>query len=142
MSQAILWPAITLAAITGAVWVLLYVRRLSYMRQQGIRPDDLADATTAARLLAPVQAPADNLRNLFEVPVLFYALAALLVATGLADAMQVSLAWSYVALRALHSVIHVTWNRVVHRFAAYVASCAELFAMWLRFALAVAAQSA
>jgi hypothetical protein len=48
-------------------------------------------------------------------------------------------AWAYVALRALHSLIHVTYNRVTHRFLVYVASTLLLFGMWIAFIARIAA---
>jgi hypothetical protein len=68
---------------------------------------------------------------------LFYALIPLLLISGYTNSAQFALAWIYVLLRAAHSFIHVTYNRVIHRFAAYAASTLVLFAMWGMFAKAV-----
>ena len=78
---------------------------------------------------------ANNYQNQFELPVLFYALMALLIATGLADGVSLVLAWAFVASRLVHSFIHVGTNNVVHRLYAFAASLAVLAAMWLWFAL-------
>jgi hypothetical protein len=67
------------------------------------------------------------------VPVLFYLLCVALVLTGGSTPGFVTAAWAYVALRALHSLIHATYNRVVHRFLVYVASTLLLFGMWAAF---------
>jgi hypothetical protein len=67
------------------------------------------------------------------VPVLFYVLCAALVLTGGSTPGFVTAAWTYVALRAVHSLIHVTYNRVTHRFLVYVASTLLLFGMWAAF---------
>jgi hypothetical protein len=93
----------------------------------------LSTVRAAAGQLEKTQA-ADNFRNLFEVPVLFYLLCVAIVLTGGSTPGLVTAAWSYVALRALHSVIHVTYNRVVHRFLVYVTSTLLLFGMWIAFA--------
>ena len=79
-------------------------------------------------------APADNFRNLFEVPVLFFAVCCALAVTDTVTGIQLALAWAFVALRAAHSFIHVTYNRVMHRFTVYVASTICVFAMWALFA--------
>ena len=79
-------------------------------------------------------AAADNFRNLFEAPVLFFAVCCALAITDTVTPLQVTLAWVFVGLRAVHSFIHVTYNRVMHRFAAYVASTICLFLMWGLFA--------
>jgi hypothetical protein len=78
---------------------------------------------------------ANNYQNQFELPVLFYAVIALLVATGLADGVSLVLAWGFVASRLVHSFIQVGTNNVVHRLYAFAAGLAALAAMWLWFAL-------
>jgi hypothetical protein len=65
------------------------------------------------------------------VPVLFYVLCIFLFLTGTVTPLFVAAAWAYVALRALHSLIHITYNRVNHRFAAYALSTLLLFTMWI-----------
>lgn len=123
-----------MAGLTAAVWVGMYATRLSYLSRHRIDPQKLTTRNAAGELLAPVNRVAENFQNLLEVPVLFYALIALLLATDAADARFTQLAWAYVLLRAVHSAVHVSYNRVVHRFAAYAASCLVLGFMWARFA--------
>lgn len=125
-------PVFGMVLLTAAVWVKLYADRLSEMRAKRIPPQKLASARSAAGELVRTAA-ADNFRNLFEVPVLFYLLCAALAVTGASTPGFVAAAWAYVALRALHSLIHVSYNRVVHRFLAYVASTLLLFGMWIAF---------
>ena len=132
-SRAILWPLLAQVLLTAAVWVSLYVARLGEMRRRGIDPQQVATSRLATGVLDNVAA-ADNFRNLFEVPVLFYALVPLLVIAHAVTGAELALAWAFVALRALHSAIHIGYNRVVHRFAAYAASTLCLFAMWGLFA--------
>ena len=128
-TRAILWPALAQAALTAAVWVALYVVRLGELRRRRIDPQRLADSRLAAGVLENVAA-ADNFRNLFEVPVLFYGVVPLLVVAHAVSGAEVALGWAYVALRAAHSAIHITYNRVLHRFLAYAASTLCVFAMW------------
>lgn len=125
-------PFCAMALLTALVWVKLYADRLGEMRANGIAPQQLASARAAAGQLEKTGA-ADNLRNLFEVPVLFYVLCIAIAATGGSTPALVAAAWAYVALRALHSLIHVTYNRVVHRFLVYVTSTLLLFGMWIAF---------
>jgi hypothetical protein len=125
-------PVSGMVLLTAAVWVKLYADRLSEMRAKGIPPQRLASARSAAGELERTAA-ADNFRNLFEIPVLFYLLCVALAVSGASTRGFVAAAWAYVALRALHSLIHVTYNRVVHRFLAYVASTLLLFGMWIAF---------
>lgn len=137
MTDPIWIPCAALVGLTAAVWVKLYADRLGEMRARGIDPQSVATAREAAGQLARTQA-AENFRNLFEVPVLFYLLCVALALNGGSTPGFVAGAWAYVGLRALHSLIHVTWNRVVHRFLVYVASTLLLFAMWIGFVARIA----
>ena len=130
----ILMPAIALVAVTFVVWLGMYFTRLRYMRIHRIDPNDLGTRERAAKLLEAVSGPSDNLKNLFELPVLFYLLIVLLLDTGHANANFVSAAWAFVALRTLHSAIHCTYNDVTHRFTVYVMSSLVLWGMWIAFA--------
>jgi hypothetical protein len=136
-THAIWFPVCGLVLLTALIWIKLYVDRLGEMRARRIAPQQLASARAAAGALEKTAA-ADNFRNLFEVPVLFYLLCIALALTGATTPGFVTAAWAYVALRALHSLIHVTYNRVVHRFLVYVASTLLLFGMWVAFFLALA----
>jgi hypothetical protein len=136
MRNPIFWPMIAQAALTAAVWVWMYIVRLGEMHRRRIDPQSLADSRMAATLENVTAA--DNLRNLFEMPVLFFALCLALAIADLATTAQLALAWLYVGLRALHSLIHLTYNRVMHRFAVHVAGTLVVFAMWGLFAAALA----
>ena len=129
MQTAIVLPAIALVLLTAIVWVRLYVERIRELQQRGIDPQALATAAATAQTMQHVQA-SDNFKNLFEVPVLFYALCAVLASAQHVSPFFVIGAWLYVALRYVHSFIHLTYNRVIHRFAVYVLSTALLFLMW------------
>jgi len=120
--------------LTAVVWVRLYVVRLGEMGERRIDPQSVRTSHLAAGVLHDV-APADNFKNLFEVPVLFFAIGCLLIATQRASTTELVLAWAFVVLRALHSLVHLSYNRVVHRFAAYALSTLAVFAMWGVFAV-------
>ena len=122
-------PMLALALLTFGVAMLLLVRRTREMRARRIHPQAVASAKDMASKLEDNRA-ADNFRNLFEAPVLFYA--AMLAAIALHGGAWglLLLAWLYVALRLVHSVIHCTYNRVKHRFVAYLASTIVLFVIW------------
>ena len=132
MTEPIWLPCAAMVGLTALVWLKLYADRLGEMRARHIDPQALASARAAASELDRTTA-ADNFRNLFEVPVLFYVLCVALALNGGSSPGFVAAAWAYVGLRALHSVIHVTYNRVVHRFLVYVSSTLLLFGMWAAF---------
>ena len=136
MSHALAQPVIAMMGLTFAVWLIMYVRRLNYIVRNRIPAQDLATPGKRNALIPEaVNLPANNLQNLFEMPVLFYALCLLLITLQESDGTYVNLAWSYVALRTAHSVIQCTINLVTLRFAAYLLSCIVLATMLGRLAL-------
>ncbi|HEX2667530.1 MAG TPA: MAPEG family protein [Gammaproteobacteria bacterium] len=78
-----------------------------------------------------------NLMNLLEVPVLFYVAALASYTTGHVTIVTLYLAWLFVGLRVVHTFIHIAYNRILYRFAAYASSCLVLLALWLWFVAAV-----
>jgi hypothetical protein len=135
--QSIFGPFLATMLLTLAVWVYMYIRRIHFIETAKLRPQDLAVPGTLARLSPPaVSNPSDNLKNLFELPVLFYALALYLFATGQVDAGHVYAGWIFAAFRALHSAVHCTFNVVMLRFWLYAVSAAALWFMVIRAAAA------
>ncbi len=131
---AIFGPFLALMGLTVGVWIYLYARRIPFIRSLGAV--DLAVPGEFARLApASVSNPSDNFKNLFEMPVLFYALSLYLFATSQVDGAYVAAGWSFAAFRALHSAVHCTFNLVMLRFYLYLASCLALFYMGIRAAL-------
>ena len=123
--------------LTLVVWVYMYVRRIHFIKTTKLSPNDLAVPGELARLSpAAVSNPSDNLKNLFELPVLFYALALYLFATGQVDAAYVYAGWIFAGFRVLHSAVHCTFNLVMLRFWLYAISSAALWFMMIRAALA------
>ncbi|HEY5643353.1 MAG TPA: MAPEG family protein [Woeseiaceae bacterium] len=129
-NAAILQPVLAMFVLTAVVWVVLYARRLPAMRKAGVPTQTYTTPDKGAALLPEsVAYPANNFRNLFELPVLFYALCLYLYVTGTADATDVTAAWVFMGFRAVHSAIHCTVNIVIWRFAAYLVSTLALFFM-------------
>jgi hypothetical protein len=135
MNRSILLPMCAMVFLTMIVWLWMYYTRLKAIFRSGQDPQVLADEAKAMKILGPVVNPSDNLENLFEMPVLFYAAVLTIVASGSSDRLFVGAAWAYVALRAAHSLIHCTSNRIMHRFTAYALSSLVLWAIWIRIAL-------
>ncbi len=132
--QAIFGPFFALMALTVGVWIYLYAKRIPFIRSLG--NVDLSVPGEFARLSpASVSNPSDNLKNLFEMPVLFYALALYLFATSRVDVGYVTAGWIFVLLRALHSAVHCTFNLILLRFWLHFASCLALFYMGVRAAV-------
>ena len=130
MNAAILQPVLAMFVLTAIVWVVLYAKRLPAMRKAGVPTQTYTTPDKGAALLPEsVAYPANNFRNLFELPVLFYALCLYLYVTGTADATDVTAAWVFMGFRAVHSAIHCTVNIVIWRFGAYLVSTLALFFM-------------
>jgi hypothetical protein len=133
--QPILLPMLAQVGLTFLVWIYLYVTRLAEMGRKDIDPQRLASRSAGQALLTELAGPASNFRNLFEMPVLFFLAVVLALVLLIQDDLLVQLAWAFVALRAVHSLIHCTYNRVLHRFVAYAASSLVLLLMWVRLGL-------
>jgi hypothetical protein len=138
-NTAVLAPMTAMAFLTFAVWTMLFIRRIPKIKSDPVPLDAMRIRATRPILSEQEMAANDNLMNLFELPVLFYALCLALAVTGFSGAFFSIGCWAYVALRAAHSAIHCTFNNVMLRFAAYLASTLLLFALWTAFALRLAA---
>jgi hypothetical protein len=136
MREDILWPMIAQVALTFVVWLRMYFQRIGEMRAMRIHPQSIATSAAAAEKLRNTSA-ADNFRNLFEIPVLFYAICLALLLTDRITVTQLALAWTFVGLRVAHSLVHITYNKVKHRFFLYVLGAACVFAMWAVFAFSL-----
>jgi hypothetical protein len=134
MDTRLIWPAVAMVALTFVVWLRLYFVRIAEMLRERIDPQSIATSAAAAARLRDTRA-ADNFRNLFELPVLFYLAVVVAVQTAQVTASTLGLAWSFVVLRILHSAIHCSYNKVMHRFSVYVAGALALWVLWCVLAL-------
>ncbi len=133
---AIFGPFFATMLLTLVVWVYMYARRIRFITATSLTPRQLAVPGELARLSPPaVSNPSDNLKNLFEIPVLFYALSLYLFATDQTDGVYVAAAWVFVTFRVLHSVMHCTLNIVMIRFYLYLISTLAVWFMLIRAAL-------
>ena len=127
-NEQILLPMLGMMVLTAVVWFVLYARRIPAMRkarkpaQVYTTPDKVVDL-----LPEEVSYPANNLKNLFELPVIFYALCLYFYVTATAGTAEVFAAWLFLLFRVVHSAIHCTLNIVMARFLAY---CAAALALW------------
>ena len=128
-AKLIFMPAVAMVALTFVVWWRMYVVRIGQMKRERIHPQAVAtSAQSSARLTD--SCAADNFRNLFELPVLFYVALVVAAITGQVNATTIAFAWAFVLLRIVHSAIHCTYNKVMHRFYAYVAGGMVLWLLW------------
>jgi hypothetical protein len=137
-SSTILLPFFGVILLTLIVWVYMYSRRISYLTREKI---DLrtVDTPEKAATMVPetVSLPSHNLKNLFELPVIFYTICLYLLLSDSVDGIHLLAAWSFLAFRVIHSLIHCTYNKVEHRFAAYMLAAMALWVMVIRGALQI-----
>lgn len=131
---AIFGPFFAMIFLTMAVWIYMYVRRIAFLTAQEVDPNSITPARLAEISPPAVANPSDNLKNLFEVPVLFYAMVGYLYMTGGVDGTYLSAAWVFVGFRVLHSLVHCTVNIVMLRFCLYAAATLALWFMVIRAA--------
>lgn len=133
--QAIFAPMLGMFVLTFVVWVYMFAKRIPFITQNDLGPEDLRSSRFAELQPPDVANPSDNLKNLFEMPVIFYALCLYLNATGQVDGVYLAAAWLFFALRVAHSAVHCTVNVVIVRFWIYAAASAALWFMTFRAAL-------
>ena len=135
--QAILAPAFAQVFLTFALLFWMGRARLAAVRSGSVKGREL---TLGQRdWPAPAQQASNAFANQFEIPVLFYVLVGLALATRKADLLFVVLAWVFVGTRFLHAGIYLTTNHVPHRFRAYAAGTLVLLIMWIIFAVRILA---
>ena len=131
---SIFYPMGTLVALT-----ILVVTSGAFTRVNAIRRGEIAEdfyrlfqGGVRPELEAKITR---HYANLLELPVLFYVAGLGIFATGLVDATFVGLFWVYVAVRVLHAIVHLSYNRPAHRAAVFGVGCIVLIAIWVRFLL-------
>ena len=135
--SAIFGPFFAVLLLTLVVWIYMYIRRIHFLQSRGITPDQISTPEALARLTPPgVATPSDNLKNLFELPVVFYALCLYLFATNQVDGFYVAAGWIFASFRALHSAVHCSFNHIMTRFTLYLIASLALWTMLARAALA------
>jgi hypothetical protein len=140
IGMAILQPVVALAAWTMVMWFWMYATRIPALGAAKVDPDDLVldpDLSLDAVLPPQVQWKAHNYNHLHEAPTVFYAVAILLAIVGAGDGLNAQLAWAYVALRVLHSIVQATVNKVNLRFGIFALSSLILIALVARAAIVV-----
>ena len=131
----LLAPVVALVLWTFVIWTWMYATRIPAIIAMRMRLDRHAPrGEQMATLPARVRWKADNYNHLMEQPTVFYATALVLAVAGDASGVSVALAWTYVALRVVHSLWQVLVNRIPQRFALFSASSLVLLALALRAA--------
>lgn len=138
MTAPILQPVVALVLWSLVMWAWLYATRIPAMLKAGIAPDpNLTAADLNSRIPPSVRWKADNYNHLMEQPTIFYAAALTLALAGHGDGLNALLAWGYVGLRVVHSLVQASVNIILLRFGIFMISSLVLLALAIQAALAV-----
>ena len=134
--RALLLPVLALVLWTFVMWFWMYFTRIPAIRASRMRLDPTAPRGEQMSQLPPnVRWKADNYNHLFELPTVFYATVITLALVSPHDPTDVALAWGYVGLRVLHSLVQSTVNIIELRFAVFALSSLVLLALAIRTTL-------
>lgn len=139
-TSPILQAMVVLILWTMVIWLWMYVTRIPAMKKANIDVAKMTGGTGPSldEILPPnVQWKSHNYNHLLTEPTLFYALCILLAMIGQGDGLNTTIAWVYVALRVLHSLVQVLFNRVIVRFILFVLSSLCIIALAIHAAIAV-----
>ncbi|MFN9848435.1 MAG: MAPEG family protein [Alphaproteobacteria bacterium] len=138
MPSPILQPVVALVLWSLVMWVWLYATRIPAVQKAQVPMDPgMTSADLAAALPASVRWKADNYNHLMEQPTIFYATALALAVAGQGDGLNAQLAWGYVGLRVVHSLVQATTNIIMVRFALFMIASLVLATLAIRAALGV-----
>lgn len=131
MTSTFLTPVIALIVWSLLIWILLYLRRIPAMQAAKIEPDEAKSPNGDWKSKMPLkaEAAAHNYNHLMEQPTIFYAFMFWAAMTDNMSQIILYLAWAYVALRVLHSLIQVSTGPVMVRFSIFALSTVSLMAM-------------
>jgi hypothetical protein len=138
VTPTILTPMLALIVWTFVIWVWMYATRIPAIQKAGLDPGKIKQKSDLDVLPMQVRQVADNYNHLHEQPVIFYALLTYCHLTGTVDSLNVVLAWSYVGIRVVHSLIQCTINYVPARFTVFSIGSIVLFVITVRGLLALA----
>ena len=132
--HGLITPVVALVIWTLVMWVWLYATRIPAMQKAGIKPGQATKSAMEGLSSANV---ANNYNHLMEQPTLFYAICFALQFLEQTQEMNIGLAWAYVALRVVHSLIQATTNFIPLRFLVFSLASLVLVALTFHAAMAV-----
>lgn len=130
--MTVLTPVLALVTWTLIVWIWMYATRIPAMNAARIDPQSARFPGSLNVLPDHARQVADNYNHLLEQPVIFYALIFYIYMAGTSDWLAIDLAWTYVILRVIHSLIQCTVNRVQLRFLVFALSTLVLMVLAVR----------
>jgi hypothetical protein len=141
-NRALLLPVLALVLWTFVMWLWMYATRLPAMRAARMKPDPQAPrGEQMASLPAAVRWKADNYNHLFEQPTIYYATLIVLALVSTEQGVDLVLAWTYVGLRVVHSLVQALVNKIEVRFVIFFLSSLVLLALAVRTTLVLLASA-
>lgn len=134
-TNATLWPMIAHAVLVFFLYWLLSRRRFEAVRSGSVAAGDFRENRQEPPESLLVN---NNIKNQFELPILFHAVSLALYASTADNWGTVALGWVFVLSRYAHSYIHLTSNRLRYRRPAFMVGFGTLFLMWLWLAVWIA----
>ncbi|MEJ0022534.1 MAG: MAPEG family protein [Alphaproteobacteria bacterium] len=135
--HGLILPVLVLAAWTFVMWIWLYATRIPAMRKARIDLEEMRRTGAKPKVPPEVARVADNYNHLHEQPTIFYAVALAAQIAGANDATNIGLAWAYVAIRIVHSLIQATTNIIMIRFYVFCLASLALLALLVRTLMTV-----
>jgi hypothetical protein len=123
-------PALALGFWTFIVLIMIPIVRFHAVGQKQAKAKDFK-LGESDNLPDYVRLPNRNYMNLLELPILFYFITIIIYMTGISNDLLITLAWVYFALRVVHSIVHIFYNNVLLRLAAFASSNVILLVIWV-----------
>lgn len=133
----ILFPVIAMFILTMSIVIYMAVQRLLAVKNKEVNGKYYVlynEGAESPRL----QLLTRHVKNLFEIPPLFYIVVLFLFVTESVSSLAIVLAWGYFIARCVHSFIHLSSNNVFRRFLAFAVSLIFLILLWLIFLTSIA----
>jgi len=125
----ILYPIFVMVLLSMVVGFRMLQLRYRAVFQEGLPPAyfKLNRGGKPPRYMLQAE---QHFTNLYETPVLFYAVVILIYVTNMTNLFSLILAWAYVATRLVHAYVHMGQNRILHRRNVFLVSITILAMLW------------
>lgn len=130
----LLGPVIALVAWSLVMLIWTMIARYPLLKGRDI-PDGARGADLERAVPGSAHWPSHNYSHLMEQPTLFYAIVLAMVIMDFDMPINLWIAWAYVGLRVIHSIVQATVNRVSVRFPLFLLSTLCLVALTLHAAI-------
>lgn len=137
-NQPLLAPIVALALWTAVMWAWMYATRIpAIIKARMVLDSDAPRGEQMATLPPKVRWKADNYNHLMEQPTVFFAVVLVLALLDDRSSSSLAMAWAYVGLRVVHSLVQVLVNHIQTRFAVFSLSSLVLFGLMYNAAMRV-----